>query len=413
MSGQKHSLFREEALQYRSDRLQGNVSLETPLSWQMITLLLIVALAGTVAFLAFGSYARIETVKGVVALDRGVATVLPSRPGVVQSVMVKEGARVRSGQVLLHVRSEEALIGGDTAPELVRRAIREQDSRLLTQAAMIRRAAAADQARLRERAGGAAQEIASLDAQAADQAQLIAAAQLDYDRTRAVAANGFISKRDLEARQATILSRRQQLAQLNQLRSAKQADLAEAERAIAQSAAAAEAEIANTDSSRAALLQQVAQSDLARGYAIVAPVDGVVTGVTARLGQAVATDRPLMLIVPAHARPSVELYVPTKAGAFLRRGQEVRLAVDAFPFQSFGTIDSRIRDISSAAVTKDGPDGPVPVYLVTSDLAQPWVKAFGRREPLLPGMTLTARIVTERRNLFEWLLEPVFAVGNR
>jgi membrane fusion protein len=54
-----------------------------------------------------------------------------------------------------------------------------------------------------------------------------------------------------------------------------------------------------------------------------------------------------------------------------------------------------------------------PTYLVSVELQEPWVRAFGRRQPLLPGMTLTARIVTERQSLLEWLFQPVFAVRNR
>jgi membrane fusion protein len=41
------------------------------------------------------------------------------------------------------------------------------------------------------------------------------------------------------------------------------------------------------------------------------------------------------------------------------------------------------------------------------------VVAFGRYQPLQPGMTLTARIVTEKRSLLRWLFEPIYAVRNR
>jgi membrane fusion protein len=66
------------------------------------------------------------------------------------------------------------------------------------------------------------------------------------------------------------------------------------------------------------------------------------------------------------------------------------------------------------AVPKTAKDGSiVPVYLVTASLSRPWVKAFGRRQPLLPGMTLAARIIAERESLFHWLFQPLFAVRNR
>jgi membrane fusion protein len=41
------------------------------------------------------------------------------------------------------------------------------------------------------------------------------------------------------------------------------------------------------------------------------------------------------------------------------------------------------------------------------------VAAFGRNEALIPGMTLSARIVTEKQSLLEWLFEPLYAVRQR
>jgi membrane fusion protein len=139
-----------------------------------------------------------------------------------------------------------------------------------------------------------------------------------------------------------------------------------------------------------------------------------VTAVTARVGQAANQQQPLMVVMPADATPRAELYVPTSAAGFLAVGQDVRLAVDAFPYQRFGTVKARVVQISSVAIPKVTAEGTaVPVYLVTAELSEPSVVAFGLRQPLLPGMTLSARIVTERQSLFEWLFEPLYAVMKR
>ncbi|MBA4768623.1 MAG: secretion protein HlyD, partial [Porphyrobacter sp.] len=52
-------------------------------------------------------------------------------------------------------------------------------------------------------------------------------------------------------------------------------------------------------------------------------------------------------------------------------------------------------------------------YPVVVDIDNPEVVAFGRREQLVPGMSLTARIITEKQSLIEWLFEPLFAVRRR
>jgi membrane fusion protein len=106
--------------------------------------------------------------------------------------------------------------------------------------------------------------------------------------------------------------------------------------------------------------------------------------------------------------------VQSAAIGFVKVGQNVRLAVDAFPYQRFGTVKGKVLTVASSAVSAQGPNGTtVMVYPVTVALDQERVSAFGRQEALVSGMTLTARIITEKQSLLKWLFEPLFAVNRR
>jgi membrane fusion protein len=375
----------------------------------MLATLVIVAV-----FVASASYARVETVGGAIVLDRGTAAIVASRPGIVTAVAVHDGEAVRAGTILARIRSEEEMAGGATMPQRVLQSLQAQDRRLSSQAGLLNVAAGAERARLLAQIAGFGDEIASLDTQIAAQRRLVEVAESDFNATRSIAERGFVSRRELDAREGALLARRQQLGQFEQARAAKSASLIEAQRTIAQSAASAEAQAAGVQSSRAELAGQLAQAELSRGYALAAPVDGTVTAITARIGQPAAQGQPMMVVMPRGARPRVELYVPSRSVGFLAIGQEVRLAVDAFPYQTFGTLRARIVQVATAAVPRQTADGgTIPVYLVVAELPQPWILAFGRQQPLLPGMSLSAHIVTERRSLLEWLFEPVFAVSRR
>ena len=162
------------------------------------------------------------------------------------------------------------------------------------------------------------------------------------------------------------------------------------------------------------LAQRLAEVEGARGYTLAAPIAGTVTALTARVGQTVTPSSKLMIIVPHGARLEAQLQVPSRAIGFVAPGQTVRLAIDAFPYARFGTVEGRIMHVSTAALGQvDAGGRPESVYLVTAAIDRPWIEAFGRRHRLTPDMTLTARIVTEKRTLFEWLFEPVLAVRNR
>lgn len=414
MNAPPNPLFRKEVLERRADRLHGDVALAVPVSWQIIGYTLLAALIAALLFLSFASYSRVETVGGAIVLDRGLASIVPTRPGIVTTLGAREGQRVEAGAELVEIRSEEAMAGGGSGPRRVMVALERQDETLAGQSSMMMNAAAAERARLAEQIAGLDQEIRSVDEQIESQRRLVTVAETEFQSIAGVAERGFISQRDLRAREEALLARRQQLSQLEQSRGAKTSQLAEARRGITQAGASAQAQAAGVAAGRAELAQRLADVDSARGYTLTSPIAGTVTAVTARLGQPVNQQGPVMIVVPNDARPRVELYVPTNAAGFLALGQEVRLAVDAFPYQRYGTIAARITEISSVAIPRAGPDGgAIPVYLLTAELGQPWVLAFGRRQPLLPGMTLSARIVTEKQSLFRWLFEPLFAVSGR
>lgn len=144
-------------------------------------------------------------------------------------------------------------------------------------------------------------------------------------------------------------------------------------------------------------------------YAPVTAVAGTLTG-----------DRGIVRAFPEDAVPAgtglqAEFHVPPAAAGFLERGQAIRIAVDAYPYQTYGTVPARVDFISAATIPVALPDGSgtIEAFLVQATLDREAVEAFGRERPLRPGMTVRARITTRSRSLAEWLFEPLYAVARR
>lgn len=412
MASDRSTLFRPEVARARTDRLPGSVNISNPIKWQIVTALLAFIVAATAIFLSLASYARVETVRGVVALDKGVVEIVPSRPGILTSLNVEDGDRVEAGQVLAEIKLEDNLLGGGQVSSGMDAATRDQENLLAAQRGLLRARAKAERGRLEAQIAGLNEELQSLSNQIADQKRLIEVAQGDLEKAQTVAVDGFITRRDIDLREATLLSRRQQLSQLQQNYSNRLAAISIAQETIAESQIAVETDLANTRSSQALLAQQAIRTDTAKGYALVSPVEGTVTARTARLGQWMQQGS-LMTIVPSDATPIVELYVPSSAAGFIDTGQTLRVAVDAFPYAQFGTVDAVIDEISRTTLPTSGSENDGPAYLVTGRLSRPWIDAFGKRQYFTPGMSLTARIVIEQRSLFEWLFEPLYAIQRR
>lgn len=404
-------LFRKEVLASRAERLHGDVHIAVPVSWQAIGYLLAIGLVVAFAYLANATYSRMELAAGIIALDRGVAPVIPSRAGTIVSINVREAQRVEAGAPLAEIRAEDTLPNGRRNSDELLAAVDAQDSDLRRQSEETLAAAGAARSRIDAQIAGLQQEISSLDQQIRLQRQLVATATSEVEVVEGVARRGFVSRRDVLNREETLMTRRQHLAQLQQLRAQKDSALSEARRAIAQTLAEARAKEAGISTSMSALMSQRANIQTGRGYVIAAPVSGTVTAITARVGQAATSQQALMIIVPDGGVARAELYIPTRAAGFLETGQRVKLSVDAFPHERFGLLDGRIESVSGVTVMKsNGVGEPTPVFLVSAVLDQPWVMAFGRRHNILPGMALSARIVTREQSLLEWLFEPLFSV---
>lgn len=385
-----------------------------PLSWQVIAYLILGALVAAILFLSLASYSRVETVTGAIAPDTGIAPAVATRAGLVVELTVKDGQIVSAGTPLATIRAEEDGAAVQSPGALVEAAIARQDASLAMQFSASLAAAEAQIAQLAAQQAGLTAEIEQLRRQKDAQSRLITTAEEDLNRATEIAARGFISKRDLQVREETLLSRQQGLAQLDQALAAKRAALAENIRSSAVIAAQARSQSASVEASRAQVAQQAASASASRAYVLRAPVAGRVTALTARIGQPVSPGTQLMAIVPEDSRLTAELAVPSAAIGFIKPGQDVRLALDAFPYQRFGTVKGTVRTVAKTAVNTPGPGGTtLAVYPVTVDVIEPRISAYGRLESLVPGMSLTARIIAERQSLLEWLFEPLFAVRRR
>jgi multidrug efflux pump subunit AcrA (membrane-fusion protein) len=153
------------------------------------------------------------------------------------------------------------------------------------------------------------------------------------------------------------------------------------------------------------------------GMVISAPVSGTVVAMAARRGEVVLPQVVLATIAPEGSPLEARLLVPTRAAGLVQPGQDVRLMVDAWPFQRFGAVEGTVHEIAHAVIRPGELAAPVEfkeaVYLVRVRVPRPAITAYGALRPLDNGMTLKADLVTDRRTLLQWLLDPLLAARGR
>jgi membrane fusion protein len=256
-------------------------------------------------------------------------------------------------------------------------------------------------------------QIGKLQSQIALQTKLIESSEVDLERIGNLAERGVIPRRDVIVRQDALTERRQQLAALESTLIERRSALSDAQQTIGQIKAKASERRAALYSQREDINRGMATNEQSRAYVIRAPIAGTVSALTAKIGEPLNPQQVIMSIVPRDAILRAQLEVPNSAVGFVEVGQTVRLAIDAFPYERFGTLAGTVKSLSKSPVERRQGGSAQLNYLVTVDLDRQDIAAFGKTQPLFPGMTLSARIATARRSLVEWLFEPLFALQRR
>lgn len=383
------------------------------MGWHATGYLMASVLVAVVLFLSIASYARIVTATGVILPDSGVAAVMPPRSGVVMKMMVHDGDLVKEAQELVAVRSEDYLVSGESASQKVAQMLARQNASITEQLIEVKNDQASQTAQFDAQIAGYRTQIEKLQNQIVLQRDLVASIEQDVERIRGLVDKGIVPKRDVLLREDSLTERRQQMAVLESTLTERRSDLSDAERMLDQVKARANEKIAALQSQREDINRSIAANEQSRAYVIRSPIAGTVSGLTAKIGEPLNAQQALMSIVPLNAPLHAQLDVPNAAVGFVEVGQAVRLAIDTFPYQSFGTIAGRVKSLSKSPVNRGNGTNTNLNYLVTVELERQSIMAFGKPQALFAGMTLSARIATARQSLLEWLFEPLFALQRR
>lgn len=410
-------LFRREAVAHATRRLAGDVVLASSVSSRVLAILFIVVVAAGVLFAATASYARKETVSGWLTPAAGLIRLTASEGGVVERLLVAEGDRVTTGQPVAILRSSQTLQAGDSFSSLSASIATQQDA-ARAQAETRREALLAEQTQLAQRRSGLADELGQARRRLELQSERLELSRAEVARAEAIAAQGFLPGRELEARRSAALAAEQTLSEITGQVLSHERQIREVESRLAVIPIDLRAVEAEGVGARAALAQHKTETEARSTYVVIATVDGRVAALPAQLGQSLAAGGTIGIVTSGDGPLEAELYAPSRAAGFVREGQEVRLMYQAFPHQKFGSGEGRIVSVSRTVlgprdIAIEGLRVDEPVFRVRVRLDRADVSAYGRDIPLQPGMLLTADIIVDRRSLLEWLLDPLYAAGRR
>ncbi|MGV1901724.1 HlyD family secretion protein [Agrobacterium sp. 22-3674b3] len=409
------ALFRTQAIEHRR-RLRGEVMIAQPVSHGVMTAILGVFVVVGATYLMTGTYARKETVQGYIAPTGGLAQLYATKGGIVTRVLVHEGDVVTQGQPMVELSLETTGADGQIGEKL-RSETQARIQSIDTQMTATKARFDEEGRRLSARVEGLGGELASQEQRLESERRLQALQTDDAGRYAQLQIKGSGTRFELSRRQQQILAQESVIHELERQKEQRQGDLNDARSHLAGLAAERDDKLAQLQGLRSELEQSLAQLQVNRAYVMVAPVAGRVAALQAQPGQTAVAQSPLAALVPAGSNLEANLLVPPRAAGLIQPGQEVRLRVDAFPYQRFGVVSGHVVQVSRATYREGELLAPIafkdPVYRVTVSLERTSIAAYGEERPLTPGMTLIGDVITDRRHFTDWVLDPLKAIGSR
>ena len=364
----KHAQHKlEQALKAGSD--EGEVLQQSP-RWMRLTTWGLMTTAGvSLIWLSFAKTEEIVVAQGILEPVAGVRDIQIPLNGVVDSLNVKEGERVKKGQILLTLDPEATKQKEKTAKkslELIKEQIRLKEIELGKYLELNR----ADQDSL-GRNLQLSQEIRDRYTQLAAEGAT-AELQLLEQQNRVEEIRGRLEKSKVDGlRQSAILNQ----------------------------------EIQQLLSREAELESQITEHTVALRYQkITSPVDGVVFELLpGGAGYVNRGNQPVLKVVPFD-QLLARVEIPSTDIGFVRIGQPVDISIDSFPATDFGVLEGSVVKVGSDALE---PEQLNQTYRYPAEIeldSQQLMLRSGQTLPLQVGMSLTANIKLRSVSYLQLLL---------
>ncbi len=337
-------------------------------------------------------------------------------PGVVSSVLVKDGERVRAGQPLLRFDQRDANSKLTAAIEIRNRLVNEntvyqailgeippsgltlnQRQQLISQRQAVagrNSAALEDLAKSRERLAGLRTSLVT----ARDIAQ----------RYRALAAQGATS-------QVQFLDAQAKVDDLQTLINTEEKEIARLSASLNATTGGNESDLRSDIEGNlkqiADLDKQINEARLTLGYSLLkAPVAGIVFDISVRPGSVVRdrSEKPLLKVVPQDDLQA-KVYLPNDAVGFVKPGQSADISLDSYQASDYGRLPASVLRVGSDALAPDeqvrvlGKESSGLYFPAVLKLKHQYLKVGQRRVSLQSGMSLTADIHLRNRRFISVL----------
>ena len=151
--------------------------------------------------------------------------------------------------------------------------------------------------------------------------------------------------------------------------------------------------------------QQIAYSDQVQRTMVTSPVDGIVQKLYVNtVGGVIKPGADLIEIVPTDKRLYLEIKIKPSDIAFIHPGAEAKIKVSAYDFAIHGGLVGNVVNISPDTITDKKENT---FYIIHVETTKNYLGTKKHPLNIIPGMTVNADIVTGEKTVMQYILKPI------
>ncbi len=138
---------------------------------------------------------------------------------------------------------------------------------------------------------------------------------------------------------------------------------------------------------------------------VYAPVSGIIQGLSiASINEVVKPGDTILQVVPVDDDLIVEAKISPSEVGYIHSGLRAEIKVDSYDSSRFGVIKGHVKQVSPSTYLDEKMN---PYYKATIELEKSYIGSDPEQMKVIPGMTVSANIITGSKTIMAYLLKPV------
>ncbi|PJK13644.1 hypothetical protein CO614_00705 [Lysobacteraceae bacterium NML120232] len=412
-------IFREEYVKEKARSNLGRVKIFMPLSTWVISYSAILFVILIALISIFGKYTRTVKVRGAIVPSLGLTAISAESGGQVQKILVSEGDYINAGEPLVSFSRNLFLSESGNQQSAVLEELNSKKYILISQLELNKDGYNKQRTSVIEAINSSTLQIDVIKKQRVVVNDELENKIIRMEEIRPLIEKSYISKIEADQYASSIASAKVQLLQLEQQEIALAAKVGDYKTRLSELDSSFNAAENDINIRISDINQQIINVEATQSWVLHAPVSGVVSALLVDTSQSVKVGDHILSIFSKDDKLKGYAIIPNSSSGLISQGQKVIIRYNAYPHQKFGNYFGVINKITRSTISDR--------HIVNSDLEGSSGDPFKAEIEidqvpisdgeiyynLKPGMTFDAEIIVDRRNIVDWLLDPVRGIKNK